>query len=435
MKFELTILGSGSSIPTSNRNSAAQVLHVLGRYFLIDCAEATQHQLRRFHVPYNKINHIFISHLHGDHFFGLIGFLSTLSLQGRRGEMHIYAEPRLQELFGCQMKILHSRFTFPLFFHALSRREDVIYEDKVVTGAAQMDGAILVCAATDGPMPQTREHVLLARQVNVPRLVVFLNKCDMVDDEEMLELVEMELHEILEQYGYEEDTPIVRGSALGALNGVEKWVKSVETLMDTVDEWIQEPEREVDKPFLMPVEDVFSITGRGTVATGRIETGRCKVGDEVQLLGLGEDKKSVITGVEMFRKVLAEGEAGDNVGLLLRGIDKAEVKRGMVVVHPGAITPHDHFKASIYVLKKEEGGRHTPFGNKYRPQFYLRTMDCTGEIKLPEGVEMVMPGDNVEIEVELIYKVALNEGLRFAIREGGRTVGSGQITAILDDVK
>ena len=309
------------------------------------------------------------------------------------------------------------------------------YVKNMVTGAAQMDGAILVVAATDGPMPQTREHVLLARQVNVPRLVVFLNKCDMVDDAEMLDLVEMEVREILEQYGYEEDTPIVRGSALGALNGVEKWVDSVMELMDTVDTWIEEPEREIDKPFLMPVEDVFSITGRGTVATGRIETGICKVGDEVQLLGLGEDKKSVITGVEMFRKNLPTGQAGDNVGLLLRGIDKAEVKRGMVVVHPGAITPHDHFKASIYVLKKEEGGRHTPFGNKYRPQFYLRTMDCTGEIHLPEGVEMVMPGDNVEIEVELIYKVALNEGLRFAIREGGRTVGSGQITEILEDVK
>ena len=306
------------------------------------------------------------------------------------------------------------------------------YVKNMVTGAAQMDGAILVVAATDGPMPQTREHVLLARQVNVPRLVVFLNKCDMVDDEEMLELVEMEVREILEQYEYEEDTPIIRGSALGALNGVDKWVDSVMQLMNTVDEWIQEPTREVDKPFLMPVEDVFSITGRGTVATGRIETGRCKVGDEVQLLGLGEDKKSVITGVEMFRKTLPEGEAGDNVGLLLRGIDKNEIKRGMVVVHPGAITPHDHFKASIYVLKKEEGGRHTPFGNKYRPQFYLRTMDCTGEITLPAGVEMVMPGDNVEIEVKLIYPVALNEGLRFAIREGGRTVGSGQITAILD---
>ena len=309
------------------------------------------------------------------------------------------------------------------------------YVKNMVTGAAQMDGAILVVAATDGPMPQTREHVLLARQVNVPRLVVFLNKCDMVDDAEMLDLVEMEVREILEQYGYEEDTPIIRGSALGALNGVEKWVDSVMELMDTVDTWIEEPEREIDKPFLMPVEDVFSITGRGTVATGRIETGICKVGDEVQLLGLGEDKKSVITGVEMFRKNLPTGQAGDNVGLLLRGIDKAEVKRGMVVVHPGAITPHDHFKASIYVLKKEEGGRHTPFGNKYRPQFYLRTMDCTGEIHLPEGVEMVMPGDNVEIEVVLIYKVALNEGLRFAIREGGRTVGSGQFTEILEDVK
>ena len=310
------------------------------------------------------------------------------------------------------------------------------YVKNMVTGAAQMDGAILVVAATDGPMPQTREHVLLARQVNVPRLVVFLNKCDDPEvDEEMIDLVKMDVQDLLTSYGYEEDSPIVVGSALGALNGVAKWEDSVMELMDTVDNWIQEPTREVDKPFLMPVEDVFSITGRGTVATGRIETGRCKVGDEVQLLGLGEDKKSVITGVEMFRKTLEEGEAGDNVGLLLRGIDKEEVKRGMVVVHPGAITPHDHFKASIYVLKKEEGGRHTPFGNRYRPQFYLRTMDCTGEITLPEGVDMVMPGDNVEIEVRLIYKVALNEGLRFAIREGGRTVGSGQITKILPDVE
>ena len=310
------------------------------------------------------------------------------------------------------------------------------YVKNMVTGAAQMDGAILVVAATDGPMPQTREHVLLARQVNVPRLVVFLNKCDDPEvDEEMIDLVKMDVQDLLTSYGYEEDSPIVVGSALGALNGVAKWEDSVMELMDTVDNWIQEPTREVDKPFLMPVEDVFSITGRGTVATGRIETGRCKVGDEVQLLGLGEDKKSVITGVEMFRKVLDEGEAGDNVGLLLRGIDKEEIKRGMVVVHPGAITPHDHFKASIYVLKKEEGGRHTPFGNRYRPQFYLRTMDCTGEITLPEGVDMVMPGDNVEIEVRLIYKVALNEGLRFAIREGGRTVGSGQITKILPDVE
>ena len=310
------------------------------------------------------------------------------------------------------------------------------YVKNMVTGAAQMDGAILLVAATDGPMPQTREHVLLARQVNVPRLVVFLNKCDDPEvDEEMIDLVKMDVQDLLTSYGYEEDSPIVVGSALGALNGVAKWEDSVMELMDTVDNWIQEPTREVDKPFLMPVEDVFSITGRGTVATGRIETGRCKVGDEVQLLGLGEDKKSVITGVEMFRKTLDEGEAGDNVGLLLRGIDKEEVKRGMVVVHPGAITPHDHFKASIYVLKKEEGGRHTPFGNRYRPQFYLRTMDCTGEITLPEGVDMVMPGDNVEIEVRLIYKVALNEGLRFAIREGGRTVGSGQITKILPDVE
>ena len=309
------------------------------------------------------------------------------------------------------------------------------YVKNMVTGAAQMDGAILVVAATDGPMPQTREHVLLARQVNVPRMVVFLNKCDDPEvDEEMIDLVKMDVQDLLTSYGYEEDTPIICGSALGALNGVAKWEDKVIELMAAVDSWIQEPTREVDKPFLMPVEDVFSITGRGTVATGRIETGRCKIGDEVQLLGLGEDKKSVITGVEMFRKTLPEGEAGDNVGLLLRGIDKEEVKRGMVVVHPGAITPHDHFKASIYVLKKEEGGRHTPFGNRYRPQFYLRTMDCTGEITLPEGVDMVMPGDNVEIEVRLIYKVALNEGLRFAIREGGRTVGSGQITAILPDV-
>ena len=305
------------------------------------------------------------------------------------------------------------------------------YVKNMVTGAAQMDGAIIVVAATDGPMPQTREHVLLARQVNVPRLVVFLNKCDMVEDEEMLELVEMEMRELLDQYEYDGDnTPIVRGSALGALNGVEKWVDKVMELMDAVDTWIPLPPRDLDKPFLMPVEDVFSITGRGTVATGRIETGRVKVGDEVELLGLGEDKKSVVTGVEMFRKLLEEGEAGDNVGLLLRGIDKNEIKRGMVLCHPGQIKPYKKFQAQIYVLKKEEGGRHTPFGNKYRPQFYLRTMDCTGEITLPEGVEMVMPGDNVTITVELIYAVALNVGLRFAIREGGRTVGSDVVTAI-----
>ena len=307
------------------------------------------------------------------------------------------------------------------------------YVKNMVTGAAQMDGAIIVVAATDGPMPQTREHVLLARQVNVPRLVVFLNKCDMVDDEEMLELVEMEMRELLAFYEFEEDSPIIRGSALGALNGVEKWVDKVMELMDTCDTWIQEPPRDTDKPFLMPIEDVFSITGRGTVATGRIETGKIHVGDEVEILGLGEDKKSVVTGVEMFRKILDEGQAGDNVGLLLRGIDKNEIKRGMVLCHPGQIKPFKKFKASIYVLKKEEGGRHTPFGNKYRPQFYLRTMDCTGEISLPEGVEMVMPGDNVEITVELIYAVALNQGLRFAIREGGRTVGSGQITEVFED--
>ena len=306
------------------------------------------------------------------------------------------------------------------------------YVKNMVTGAAQMDGAIIVCAATDGPMPQTREHILLARQVNVPRLVVFLNKCDMVDDAEMLELVEMEMVELLTSYDFEEDTPIIRGSALGALNGVAEWEEKVMELMEACDTWIQEPPRDKDKPFLMPVEDVFSITGRGTVATGRVETGVIKVGDEVQILGLGEDKKSVVTGVEMFRKLLDQGEAGDNVGLLLRGIDKNEIKRGMVITHPGVIKPHSKFKASIYVLKKEEGGRHTPFGNKYRPQFYLRTMDCTGEIHLPEGTEMVMPGDNVEITVELIYPVALNLGLRFAIREGGRTVGSGQITEIID---
>ena len=307
------------------------------------------------------------------------------------------------------------------------------YVKNMVTGAAQMDGAIIVVAATDGPMPQTREHILLARQVNVPRLVVFLNKCDMVDDEEMLELVEMDMQDLLAQYGFEEDTPIIRGSALGALNGVPEWEEKIMELMDACDNWIQEPVRDIEKPFLMPVEDVFSITGRGTVATGRIETGIVKVGDEVQILGLGEDKKSVVTGVEMFRKLLPEGQAGDNVGILLRGIDKKDVKRGMVITHPGVIKPHKKFKASIYVLKKEEGGRHTPFGNKYRPQFYLRTMDCTGEITLPAGVDMVMPGDSVEITVELIYEVALNVGLTFAIREGGRTVGSGQITEIIED--
>ena len=318
------------------------------------------------------------------------------------------------------------------------------YVKNMITGAAQMDGAILVVAATDGAMPQTREHILLARQVGVPNLVVFLNKCDMVDDPELLELVEMEVRELLSSYEFDGDNiPFIHGSALKALEAVQanpsikrgenEWTDKIWELMDAIDSYFPDPVRELDKPFLMPVEDVFSITGRGTVATGRIETGVIHVGDEVELLGLGEDKKSVVTGVEMFRKILDEGQAGDNVGLLLRGIDKNEIKRGMVLCHPGQIKPFKKFKASIYVLKKEEGGRHTPFGNKYRPQFYLRTMDCTGEITLPAGVEMVMPGDNVEITVELIYAVALNKGLRFAIREGGRTVGSGQITEVYED--
>jgi len=308
------------------------------------------------------------------------------------------------------------------------------YVKNMVTGAAQMDGAIIVVAATDGPMPQTREHILLARQVNVPRIVVFMNKCDMVDDEEMLELVEMEMRELLSFYDFDGDnTPVIRGSALGALNGVEQWEDKVMELMDAVDTWIELPERAVDKPFLMPIEDVFSITGRGTVATGRIETGQIKTGEEVQIIGLGEGaKKSVVTGVEMFRKILDDGQAGDNVGLLLRGIDKDEIKRGMVITHPNKVTPHSRFKAAVYILKKEEGGRHTPFHNKYRPQFYIRTLDVTGEITLPEGTEMVMPGDNLEITVNLIYPVACSVGLRFAIREGGRTVGSGQITELLD---
>jgi elongation factor Tu len=304
----------------------------------------------------------------------------------------------------------------------------------MVTGAAQMDGAIIVVAATDGPMPQTREHILLARQVNVPRLVVFMNKVDLVDDEEMLELVEMEMRELLSFYNFDGDnTPVIQGSALGGLNGDPKWEDKIIELMAAVDTWIPLPPRDVDKPFLMPVEDVFSITGRGTVATGRIETGIIKTGEEVQIIGLGaEGRKSVVTGVEMFRKILDEGQAGDNVGLLLRGIDKDEIKRGMVISHPGKVKPHSKFKAEVYILKKEEGGRHTPFHDHYRPQFYIRTLDVTGEIKLPEGVEMVMPGDNVTIEVDLIYPVACNVGLRFAIREGGRTVGAGQITELID---
>ena len=308
------------------------------------------------------------------------------------------------------------------------------YVKNMVTGAAQMDGAIIVVAATDGPMPQTREHILLARQVNVPRLVVFMNKVDLVDDAEMLELVEMEMRELLSFYDFDGDnTPVIQGSALGGLNLEPKWMDKIMELMDAVDTWIELPPRDVDKPFLMPIEDVFSITGRGTVATGRIETGKVKTGEPVEIIGLGEEaKKSVITGVEMFRKILDDGQAGDNVGLLLRGIDKNEIKRGMVITHPGKVKPHSSFKASVYILKKEEGGRHTPFHNKYRPQFFIRTLDVTGEITLPEGVEMVMPGDNLEITVNLIYPVACSEGLRFAIREGGRTVGSGQITQLLD---
>ena len=307
------------------------------------------------------------------------------------------------------------------------------YVKNMVTGAAQMDGAILVVAGTDGPMPQTREHILLARQVNVPRLVVFINKVDMVDDPELLELVEMEVRELLTFYEFDGDNaPVIHGSALGALNGEEKWEEIVMELMDAVDTYIPVPPRDVEKPFLMPVEDVFSITGRGTVATGRIETGVVNSGEEMQLVGLGASRKTVVTGVEMFRKILDRGEAGDNVGLLLRGVDKNEIKRGMVIAKPGSITPHTRFKAEIYVLKKEEGGRHTPFHNKYRPQFFLRTLDITGEIHLPEGTEMVMPGDNVSIIVELISPVAINQNLRFAIREGGRTVGAGQVIEILD---
>ncbi|MGB2228089.1 MAG: elongation factor Tu [Flavobacteriales bacterium] len=308
------------------------------------------------------------------------------------------------------------------------------YVKNMVTGAAQMDGAILVVAATDGPMPQTREHILLGRQVGVPRIVVFLNKADMVDDEELLELVEMEIRELLSFYEYDGDNgPVVQGSALGALNGEPKWVETVMNLMQEVDSWIEIPPRDNEKPFLMSIEDVFTITGRGTVATGRIETGVINTGDEVDIIGMAEEKlKTTITGVEMFRKILDRGEAGDNVGLLLRGIDKKDIRRGMVVAAPNSITPHTHFKGEVYILKKEEGGRHTPFHNKYRPQFYFRTTDVTGEISLEAGREMVMPGDNVTIDVQLIAPIAMDKGLRFAIREGGRTVGAGQVTEILD---
>jgi len=308
------------------------------------------------------------------------------------------------------------------------------YIKNMVTGAAQMDGAILVVAATDGPMPQTNEHILLARQVGVPKIVVFMNKVDLVDDEELLDLVEMEIRERLSFYGYDGDaTPVIRGSALGGLNKEPKWVEKVMELMDAVDSYIPLPVRAIDKDFLMPIEDVFSITGRGTVATGRIETGVINSSDPVDIIGMGAEKlKSVVTGVEMFRKILDRGEAGDNVGLLLRGIDKEEIRRGMVIAKPGSVKPHKNFKAEVYILKKEEGGRHTPFHNKYRPQFYFRTTDVTGEIMLPEGVEMVMPGDNISVVVNLIAEIAMNKGLRFAIREGGRTVGAGQVTELID---
>ena len=307
------------------------------------------------------------------------------------------------------------------------------YVKNMVTGAAQMDGAILVVAATDGPMPQTREHILLGRQVGIPRIVVFMNKVDMVDDAELLELVEMEIRDLLSFYEYDGDNgPVVQGSALGGLNNDPVWVPKIIELMEAVDAWIEEPERDVNKPFLMPVEDVFSITGRGTVATGRIETGVANTGDPVEIIGMGAEKlTSTITGVEMFRKILDRGEAGDNVGILLRGIQKEDIKRGMVICKPGSVKPHDHFKAEVYILKKEEGGRHTPFHNNYRPQFYVRTTDVTGIISLPAGVEMVMPGDNLTIEVKLLSEIALNVNLRFAIREGGRTVGAGQVTEIL----
>ncbi|XXS36565.1 MAG: elongation factor Tu [Candidatus Karelsulcia muelleri] len=308
------------------------------------------------------------------------------------------------------------------------------YVKNMVTGAAQMDGAILVVAATDGPMPQTREHILLARQVGVPNLVVFMNKVDQVDDKEILELVEIEIRELLSKYEYDgENIPIIQGSALGALNGEKKWEKQIETLMETVDKYIKEPIRDIDKPFLMPIEDVFTITGRGTVATGRIETGTINTGDSIDIIGMGIEKlNSIVTGVEMFRKILDKGQAGDNVGLLLRGIEKKDIRRGMVISKPGYITPHKKFNAQIYILKKEEGGRHTPFHNKYKPQFYLRTTDVTGTIYLLNNLEMVMPGDNISVDVELLQPVAISEGLRFAIREGGRTVGAGQVIKIIE---
>ena len=307
------------------------------------------------------------------------------------------------------------------------------YVKNMITGAAQMDGAILVIAATDGPMAQTREHILLARQVGVPKMVVFMNKCDMVDDPELLDLVEMEIRDLLNEYGYEGDeTPVIRGSALKALEGDPKWVAKIEELMDAVDEWIPTPERDTDKPFLMSIEDVFTITGRGTVVTGRVERGKLNLNDEVEIVGIKDTQKTVVTGIEMFRKQLDFAEAGDNAGVLLRGISREEVERGQVLAKPGSVTPHHKFKAAVYILSKEEGGRHTPFFTNYRPQFYFRTTDVTGVITLPEGVEMVMPGDNVNMEVELIHSIALEQGTKFSIREGGRTVGAGNVTEIVE---
>lgn len=354
------------------------------------------------------------------------------SVLAKKGLGHNYIDSTKEEIIN-GIRINYAQTEYKSKKHHYTHIDCLNYADYVkgLITRFHLDGAIVVVSATDGPMPQTREHILMARQLNIPRLVVFLNKCDLTKDEDMLELVEMEMLELLMAYGFEDDTPIIRGSALGALNGIAKWENKIVELLDACDTWFPEPVRDIDKPFLMPIEDVFYITGRGAVATGRIETGVVKVGDGVQILGLDESKRAVVTGVEMFRKILDEGEAGDNVGLLLRGVEKDEVKRGMIVTHPDIITPRKKFRASIYVLKAEEGGRHTPFGNKYRPQFYIRTMDLTGEIKLPRGMEMVMPGDNVEISVELIYPVALELGLRFDICEGRRTVGMGVITEIL----
>ena len=354
------------------------------------------------------------------------------SVLAKKGLGHNYIDSTKEEIIN-GIRINYAQTEYKSKKHHYTHIDCLNYADYVkgLITRFHLDGAIVVVSATDGPMPQTREHILMARQLNIPRLVVFLNKCDLTKDEDMLELVEMEMLELLMAYGFEDDTPSIRGSALGALNGIAKWENKIVELLDACDTWFPEPVRDIDKPFLMPIEDVFYITGRGAVATGRIETGVVKIGDGVQILGLDESKRAVVTGVEMFRKILDEGEAGDNVGLLLRGVEKDEVKRGMIVTHPDIITPRKKFRASIYVLKAEEGGRHTPFGNKYRPQFYIRTMDLTGEIKLPRGMEMVMPGDNVEISVELIYPVALELGLRFDICEGRRTVGMGVITEIL----